>query len=212
MTVLHTSEPCCTKSCYGTQWCRCGDVAADPNEKHAILARYHQMSSGCTDCNEVSTTDSCFCNQIAVIASESVQISNQSLLAAESHCWRSPAVSLARLSQSQGARGGQTLAKFCEQVPYSAVCPTATCCTGNEGLLTVQPLPRSQERLSRQQAFAPSCAMPAACGILLSWKNWILQLTAVLFCHTPRVIKQIASYLFREQHSSQLWPVLALLF
>ena len=54
--------------------------------------------------------------------------------------------------------------------------------------------------------------MPAACDILLSWKNWILHLTAVLFCHTLWVIQDIVPYRFSEQHSYQVWPVLAHMF
>jgi len=67
-------------------------------------------------------------------------------------CWRS------QQSQSQGARGSQTLAFFFELVSRLLCCAYASYSTENKGLLTEQALLLSKESLFRQQAFGPSCA------------------------------------------------------
>ncbi len=50
-----------------------------------------------------------------------------------------------------------------------------------KGVLTVQPHPLSEERLSRQQAFAASCATLPLCSKLLCCKIWILRLQLCCF-------------------------------
>ena len=74
----------------------------------------------------------------------------------------------------------------------------------NRGLLTEQALPLSEESLSRQQAFDPSCAMAFAACLLLHWRNWILQVNAGMFCQTPRLRSAIVVYVFCVPHSGQL--------
>ncbi len=73
-------------------------------------------------------------------------------------CWR---------SQSQGARGSQTLAIFFEQVSRLLCCAYASYSTENKGLLTEQALLLSKESLFRQQAFGPSCANALVLCLLL---------------------------------------------
>lgn len=69
----------------------------------------------------------------------------------------------------------------------------------NKDLLTAQPLPLSEESLSRQQAFAASCAMALACDLLLCGTNWILQIRAALFCHKPWALQGFLSLLRATQ-------------
>ncbi len=71
-----------------------------------------------------------------------------------------------RLSQSQGARGSQTLAFF-EQVSRLLCCAYASYSTENKGLLTEQALLLSKESLFRQQAFGSSCANALVLCLLL---------------------------------------------
>ncbi len=54
---------------------------------------------------------------------------------------------------------------------------------GNIILLTEQALPLSEASLSRQQVFGTSCVLALADSTLCCCINWILQITAVLFCH-----------------------------
>ncbi len=72
-----------------------------------------------------------------------------------------------RESQSQGARGSQTLAFFLELVSRLLCCAYASYSTENKGLLTEQALLLTKESLFRQQAFGPSCANALVLCLLL---------------------------------------------
>ena len=80
-------------------------------------------------------------------------------------------------------RRHQTLPKVSEIVSPLHYCAFATGCTENRSLLTEQALPLSEGSLSRQQVFGTSCVLALADSTLCCCTNWILQLTAVLFCH-----------------------------
>jgi len=72
-----------------------------------------------------------------------------------------------RLSQSQGARGSQTLAIFFELVSKLLCCAYASYSNENKGLLTEQALLLTKQSLFRQQAFGPSCANALVLCLLL---------------------------------------------
>ncbi len=62
-------------------------------------------------------------------------------------------------------------------------CAYATGYRQNRNLLTEQALPLSEGSLSRQQVFGISCVLALADSTLCCCRNWILQITAVLFYH-----------------------------
>ena len=72
-----------------------------------------------------------------------------------------------RPSQSQGARGSQTVAIYLELVSRLLCCAYASYSTENKGLLTDQALLVTKESLFRQQAFGPSCANALVVCLLL---------------------------------------------
>ncbi len=80
-------------------------------------------------------------------------------------------------------RRHQTLPKISEIVSPLHSCAYATGCTENRRLLTEQALPLSEGSLSRQQVFGASYVLALADSTLCCCINWILQITAVLFCH-----------------------------
>ena len=87
------------------------------------------------------------------------------------------------LPSKSKVRRHQTLPKFSEIVSPLHYCAYATGCRENRSLLTEQALPLSEGSLSRQQVFGTSCVLALAVTTLCCCINWILQITAVLFCH-----------------------------
>jgi len=73
----------------------------------------------------------------------------------------------------------QTLPKFSEIVSPLHYCAYATGCREKRTLLTEQALPLSEGSLPRQQVFVLAPAVSTLCRCI----KWMLQVTAVLFCH-----------------------------
>ena len=105
-------------------------------------------------------------------------------------------------------RRHQTLPKFSEIVSPLHYCAYATGCRGNSSLLTEQALPLSEGSLSRQQVLGTSCVLALPVTTLCCCINWILQITAVLFCPT----EGIGSYVSCMPHSCQVRTASAALF
>ena len=93
------------------------------------------------------------CSARKLLAQSAVSVSSQRLRQSQ--------------SQSEGARGSQTLAFVFEQVSRLLCCAYASYSTENKGLLTEQARLLSKESLFRQQAFGPSCANALVLCLLL---------------------------------------------
>ncbi len=116
------------------------------------------------------------------------------------------------LRQSHGARGEPIPGNFFDLVSRLHSCAKTSDSTANEGLLTAQACPLSEASLSRQQIFGTPCVLALADSILCCCTNWILKMTAVLFCLERCPTEVNGSYVSCAPHSCQVKTVSAALF